>query len=77
MLKINPGYVRMITLTLGVCFLIHLISCFYFMVVSFNEYDPGCWIVLHGLADSEIATQYISAVYWAFQTLTTVGYGDM
>jgi CRP-like cAMP-binding protein len=76
-LKMNPAYVRMITLTLTVCFLVHLISCFYFMVVSFSDFEPGCWIVTRGLMDEDNFTQYISAMYWAFQTLTTVGYGDM
>ena len=75
--KMHPASVRMITLTMTVCFLVHLISCFYFMIVSFNDFEPGCWIVVHGLIDADNFTQYISAMYWAFQTLTTVGYGDM
>ena len=73
----NPAYVRMTTLTLTVTFLVHLVSCFYFMIVSFSDFDPQCWIVIHGLIDADNFTQYISAMYWAFQTLTTVGYGDM
>lgn len=52
-LKMNPAYVRMITLTLTVCFLVHLISCFYFMIVSFSDFEPDCWIVVHGLIDDE------------------------
>lgn len=76
-LKMNPAYTRMITLTLTVSFLIHLVSCFYYMVVSFNDFEPDTWIVLRGLMDSGNFEQYISAMYWAFQTLTTVGYGDM
>jgi hypothetical protein len=76
-MKMNPGYVRMVTLTLTVLFLVHLVSCFYYMVVSFNDFEPDCWIVIHGLLDEDNFTQYISAVYWSFQTLTTVGYGDM
>jgi hypothetical protein len=76
-IKMNPAYIRMITLLLSVFFLVHLVSCFYYIVVSFNDFPPGCWIVTHGLIDSDNFTQYISAMYWAFQTLTTVGYGDM
>ena len=76
-IKIHPASVRMITLTMTVCFLVHLISCFYFMIVSFNDFEPDCWIVKQGLIDADNFTQYISAMYWAFQTLTTVGYGDM
>jgi hypothetical protein len=76
-MRMNPAYVRMTTLTLTVTFLVHLVSCFYFMIVSFSDFDPQCWIVIHGLIDADNFTQYISAMYWAFQTLTTVGYGDM
>ena len=49
MLKMNPGYVRMITLTLTVSFLVHLVSCFYYMIVSYNDFEPLCWIVIRGL----------------------------
>jgi hypothetical protein len=76
-LKMSPAYVRMITLTFTVSFLVHLVSCFYYIIVSFNDFVPDCWIVVHGLIDDDNVTQYISAMYWAFQTLTTVGYGDM
>jgi hypothetical protein len=51
--KMHPASVRMITLTMTVCFLVHLISCFYFMIVSFNDFEPGCWIVVHGLIDAD------------------------
>lgn len=44
-IKLHPASVRMITLTMTVCFLVHLISCFYFMIVSFNDFEPDSWIV--------------------------------
>jgi hypothetical protein len=65
-LKMNPAYMRMITLTLTVVFLVHLVSCFYYMIVAFSDFEPDCWIVLHGLIDADNFTQYISAMYWAF-----------
>ena len=37
-LKMNPGYIRMGTLTMTVCFLVHLVSCGYFMIDSFSGY---------------------------------------
>jgi len=52
-LKMNPAYMRMITLTLTVVFLVHLVSCFYYMVVSFSDFEPDCWIVIHGLIDAD------------------------
>jgi len=50
-LKMNPGYIRMARLTLTVCFLVHLVSCGYFMVDSFSGFEPGSWVVTHNLID--------------------------
>ena len=50
-LKMNPGYIRMARLTLTVCFLVHLVSCGYFMVDSFSGFEPGSWVVNHNLID--------------------------
>lgn len=50
-LKMNPGYIRMARLTLTVCFLVHLVSCGYFMVDSFTGFEPGSWVVTRGLID--------------------------
>jgi voltage-gated potassium channel Kch len=29
------------------------------------------------LVDSDAFTQYLASIYWTFETLTTVGYGDI
>ena len=73
----NPGYMKMVNVTLTVLFLVHLVSCFYFIIAQFTNFDPDCWVVRYNLQDSDNFTQYITAMYWAFQTLTTVGYGDV
>ncbi|CDW85707.1 UNKNOWN [Stylonychia lemnae] len=76
-LRINPGYLKLIKVSATVLLLVHLVSCFYFMVAKFQDFDPNCWVVYHNLIDKEAFEQYITAMYWAFQTLTTVGYGDV
>jgi hypothetical protein len=38
---------------------------------------PDSWVVRYGFQNAEIGTRYQVAVYWAFTTLTTVGYGDI
>ena len=76
-IRMNPGYMKMITVSLTVMFLVHLVSCFYYMMASFTDFDPDCWVVAHQLQDETNFVQYITAMYWAFQTLTTVGYGDV
>lgn len=57
---------KMITVSVTVMFLVHLVSCFYFMVASFTDFDPDSWVVRKGLIDSPNFTQYITAMYWAF-----------
>lgn len=76
-IKLNPGYTKLITVSVTVLFLVHLVSCFYYLVAQFTNFDPQCWVVMAGLIDSSNFTLYITAMYWAFQTLTTVGYGDV
>lgn len=35
------------------------------------------WTVLYGIDTEPQMTQYLSSIYWAFTTLSTVGYGDI
>lgn len=35
------------------------------------------WVVLSGLEDAGTYERYITALYWSFSTLCTVGYGDV
>ncbi len=57
-------------------FCVHLISCFWFMQARFYEFSPDTWVARRLLIDNTALWQYLNSVYWAFQTLTTVGYGD-
>ena len=34
------------------------------------------WVGKRDLVDSSIGYKYLNSFYWAFQTVTTVGYGD-
>ena len=76
-LNLNPGVIKILKVTFTVLLLVHLVSCFYIMVAKFEDYNPDSWLVVNNLYDDTSFTQYITAVYWAFQTLTTVGYGDV
>lgn len=54
--------------------LIHLFTCFFFLVGSLN---PGnSWIEADNIQDESITNQYVQTLYWNLQTLTTVGYGN-
>lgn len=42
-----------------------------------EDFDPDTWVVRCGLIDKNSWNQYVASYYWSFQTLTTVGYGDI
>lgn len=67
----------MIRLLLSVLILNHISACVWFLSAKLNDFNPDTWVSQADLVDAEPVTQYIAAYYWAFQTLTTVGFGDL
>lgn len=56
---------------------VHLVGCLWIMVAQLNDYGPDTWVTRIGLADAPNEELYEAAIYWAIQTLLTVGYGDI
>lgn len=56
--------------------LIHLIACFWYLSATFEDNIWDTWVGARGIPESDMFYKYLSAFYWAFQTVTTVGYGD-
>jgi hypothetical protein len=48
----------------------------FYWVAKLYEFDDTTWVSRRKVVDSSIMSKYFLTVYWAFQTLTTVGYGD-
>ena len=90
--NLNPAIFRLTRLFVVILFLSHLIACMWFGVFKLvipegEERTRSNWVAAYAanqmtdaaservLTDS--LTQYLSAMYWAFTTMTTVGYGDI
>jgi len=76
-IKMNAGIVRMISVTITVFFLVHLVGCFWFLSAKLDDFNPDTWVVRFGYLDYDPSQQYLASIYWALQTLTTVGFGDI
>jgi len=69
------GFFKVITVIL---FIAHWIACIFYQIgVSQLDSEPMCWLTVANIQDAPIFDKYIISLYWAFTTMTTVGYGDV
>jgi len=70
--------IKFFKLVVLLLFLAHWMACFFFLVGSsqLTEYEHS-WIKIMDIEDSSHTRQYVTSLYWAFTTMTTVGYGDV
>ena len=69
--------IKFLKLILVITFIAHWIACFFYAVGNSEIPDENSWLVISGIADASLATKYITSLYWAYTTMTTVGYGDI
>jgi len=50
----NSGMMRMLQVTAGVFFMVHLMACFWFLSASFNNYEWDCWVMQAGIEDEDV-----------------------
>jgi len=62
----NAGLMRMVTITVTVFFMVHLMSCFWFLSAKFNDFPYNSWVKLRGIEDEDPKFQYLTSVYWSF-----------
>ena len=77
MLNIHKGVGKLITVLIAVLFITHMVACVWYWINEQTGFEPDGWVVRQDLLESSTLHKYISAVYWTFQTFTTVGYGDI
>ncbi len=54
----------------------HFFACLWYFVTKIED-SYTSWIYKNGLQDESKGRQYLFSLYWAFATLTTIGYGDI
>ena len=63
---------------LVIFFMTHLMACtFYFTGDYESSTEPLTWISVEDIQDATNYDKYVTALYFSFTTITTVGYGDI
>ena len=63
--KMNQGIKRMITVTITMLFLVHLVGCLFFMVAKFEDLHSNTWVARSDLIYTEPSRQYLFSINWA------------
>ena len=75
--SIKHSATRLFSSIMSIIISVHIISCLWFYTSKIDEFSPNTWVIRYNFQDKDITTSYITCLYWAFTTLTTVGYGDI
>ena len=83
-LAISAVAMKFLQLIISLIFIGHLFGCFWNytssnFVSAEDEANGFVWYKnpLVDIDDDDVNSKYIESLYWAFTTMTTVGYGDM
>jgi hypothetical protein len=76
-LKSYSGVTRLFTAINVVLLITHFTACMWFYSARLDDFSPDTWVVRNNLLNSSKSQLYLSSLYWALTTLTTVGFGDI
>ena len=81
---IHTGVTRMFSTLFWILLATHLVSCIWHLIVTVDHetlVPAGSWIEQHfgtrKYREIGVGKRYLASCYWAFSSLTTVGYGDI
>ena len=75
--KLNSGFISMINYFIIISVAINFIGCIWFFQAKIRGFEPETWVFELQLQDEDSYILYTYSIYWAIQTLCTVGYGDV
>lgn len=75
-LSVKHSAIKMLSFFCSVFVCVHIMACLWVFTAKLEDH-PETWLVEKGFQDGSTQNLYITAVYWAFTTLSTVGYGDI
>jgi hypothetical protein len=64
-MKINQGVKRMMTVTISMLFMVHFMSCLFFLLAKLDDFQPTCWVVRHDKLNEPWYRQYLFGAAWA------------
>jgi len=75
-LNMKPTQTRIFVIVIGAMILVHIFACVFYLAARYKDFSANTWVHNRGSYDDSGSQAYMMCLYWAFQTLTTVGYGD-
>lgn len=76
-MKVGQNIRKMFMIIMSILYITHIVSCFFVFMPKMLDFPAGSWVWKQNLIDAEHYDQYLVSFYWAFQTIMTIGYGDV
>lgn len=76
-INIKESVSQLISFFLSTIVFGHLIACLFYFAARYEDFSPMTWVYRFNYLSFSPLDQYIASTYWAYTTLTTVGYGDI
>ncbi len=76
LLDLNTAISRLTKILIYITLNSHCVACIWYFVAAIDNSNEN-WLYRHNVVSESTERKYYFAIYWAFTTLTTVGYGDI